>query len=146
VSEAIARLAYDFVKGDKSVNQLVRESGYRERRAGINVEAIAECLRAHPQWVDAWFDYPDWKGPSDGWVIERSAEGFSVWRFESDGRPFEVTERHQYGDRVTAAANYAAFEAASVAQYAYWSVFRLAAEIVAWIARLVWRRVRGPHF
>ena len=48
---------------------LVEESGYRDQKSALTVEAVRACLSGRPDLVDAWFGYSEDKRTSSGWYI-----------------------------------------------------------------------------
>lgn len=86
--ETACRLAHDFYRRrDVSVVGLLRESGHRDDLAELTVEEIADCLRANPEWQEAWMVYSGDQRVDRGWfVAEEDSGGCVVGEFPGETR------------------------------------------------------------
>jgi len=66
--EKVCRIPVEFKSaGTRSVNDLVKESGYLENTAFLTVESVESCLRKHPGLANAWLQYSEDKRTDAGW-------------------------------------------------------------------------------
>ena len=62
-------------RGDVSVLQLIRESGFEAQHVTVTVDALCKYLRDKPALIDAWFGYSEDKRTSSGWYILQRPNG-----------------------------------------------------------------------
>jgi hypothetical protein len=75
---------------NKSVLEVIAESGYNEIRSQIDSEALEkELLRSPPDVIERWQTYSDNKRTTSGWYI-RKDDRYEVG-FYSNGRNVNVT-------------------------------------------------------
>ncbi len=68
--ERACRLAHDFHRrGDVSPWRLLRDSGYLQWRAKIDVAALTRFFVDHPELIGEWLVYSDNKRVSSGWYF-----------------------------------------------------------------------------
>jgi hypothetical protein len=108
--EDVCRLAWDYwVIRTVSARELIARSGYGERWRSITVGLLADTLRQHPDWVDAWIQWSEDKRVSSGWYIAR--RGDSAF----DVGYYPTVPPVQYSDRTHACAVFVRYELASIA-------------------------------
>ena len=104
VAAALCRLPIDYRESRwNSATELVRRAGHAERRAEVTVDRIAACLRANPDWVDAWFEWSAETRAKPAWYVLRAGPGTFVVGYVvgTTNRRVLVTD-----DRVVACAEY----------------------------------------
>jgi len=108
--EDACRLAWDYqVMRTFSGRELIARTGYRDRWRSITVELLAEVLRQHPDWVDAWIQWSEDKRVSSGWYISgRDDAAFDVGHYPT-------IPPVRYVDRTEACAVFVRCELASIA-------------------------------
>jgi hypothetical protein len=78
-----------------SIYEMLKRSGYPERRGALTVEAIRKALARSPEHMSEWLDYSADKRSNAGWYL-RSANGqFEIGSRRSDG---SVAEQRRYSD------------------------------------------------
>jgi hypothetical protein len=92
--------------GGKSLQQLVMESGYFEKRGELSVSAVEQYLREHSRLVDDWFGYCEDKRTPAGWYVISEGDRFVVGRVDGD--------RIEFPDRVAACAEFVVREIGEV--------------------------------
>jgi hypothetical protein len=108
--EDICRLAWDYESMRTfSARELIFRTGYLDRWRSISVGLVADTLRAHPDWVDAWIQWSEDKRVSSGWCIARRGES----AFDVGHHPRVPPTR--YSDRIEACAVFVRHELASIA-------------------------------
>jgi len=108
--EDACRLAWDYqVMRTFSGRELIARTGYRDRWRSITVELLAEVLRQHPDWVDAWIQWSEDRRVSSGWYISgRDDAAFDVGNYPT-------VPPVRYVDRTEACAVFVRCELASIA-------------------------------
>ena len=108
--EDVCRLAWDYEAiRPVSARELIARSGYGDRWRSITVGLLADTLRQHLDWVDAWIQWSEDKRVSSGWYISRRGEtAFDVGRYPT-------VPPVRYGDRTHACAVFVRHELASIA-------------------------------
>ncbi|MFL5680062.1 MAG: hypothetical protein ACJ77B_05625 [Chloroflexota bacterium] len=105
VVRAVCRLPRDVNSlGTMSPVELLRRSGYSERRAEIPVDGIEVCLRANPEYVDDWLLWSEQDRGYSGWYLFESHAG------ELELRPYDQSVGRQskaFTDKTRAAAEFA---------------------------------------
>ena len=90
-------------RGDMSVQELLRQSGYFEMHEEVTEDTIRESLSQHPECVDAWIQFSEDKRTDRGWFITQESED----RYLVGYHPRSVDAFPQaYSDRVKACAAY----------------------------------------
>jgi hypothetical protein len=101
---AVCRLPIDYrLSRWRSATELVRRAGASERRAEVSVERIAACLRANPDWVDAWFEWSADAMGTPAWYVAPAGSGEFVVGYVVGATNRRVLVRD---DRVAACAEY----------------------------------------
>jgi hypothetical protein len=73
VISKICSLAHDyFMLANKSMNQLLEESGYFHSKDFITTEKIIEGLRENPNLISDWEKYSDFPPASQGWLFYKN--------------------------------------------------------------------------
>jgi hypothetical protein len=98
--------------GDKTVVQLLRESGYGGNRDTVTVAAVVEAIGRDPSIADAWRHYSEDQRSSGGWYIIETREGAYEVGFYPSGPTFV------FNDPVLACAEFIVREVEAMAQYA----------------------------
>ena len=80
-------------RGDVSVLQLVRESGFGAQHATVTVDALGKYLRDKPDLIDAWFRYSEDKRTSSGWYILQRPDGQFEVAFFPKGQSLVTANR-----------------------------------------------------
>jgi hypothetical protein len=108
--EDVCRLAWDFhAMGTVSARELIARTGYSTRWRSVSVGLLADTLRAHPEWVDAWIQWSEDKRVSSGWYISRCGESaFDVGSYPS-------VPPVRYRDQTQACAVFVRHELAAIA-------------------------------
>jgi hypothetical protein len=65
----ICDLPAAFRRGEGSIGDIVRASGYAELRGGFAARELADYLRERPALVEQWVAYSEDKRTSDGWYL-----------------------------------------------------------------------------
>ena len=112
VIEAACRLPLDYEQlGVYSAVEILRRSGFPGRRSEIDAERLRSCLASHSDLVRAWLEWPDGNFSTPAWYVR-----------ECDPARFELrfgdALHGVFEDRVTAAAELAIRELASIADLA----------------------------
>ena len=108
--EKVCRIPVEFKSaGTRSVNDLVKESGYLENTAFLTVESVESCLRKHPGLANAWLQYSEDKRTDAGWYLRRIGEGT-----EYEMGRLQTGERAEFADQVRAAAEFVIREVRSI--------------------------------
>ena len=108
--EDVCRLAWDYGSfRTLSARELIARSGYGDRWRSISAELLADTLRRHPDWVDAWIQWSEDKRVSSGWYIARHGES------DFDVGFYPTVPPVRYGDRTRACAVFVRYELASIA-------------------------------
>jgi hypothetical protein len=55
---------------NKSMVQLLKESGYFGHEDSVTKEEVMKVLRAYPNFIKDWVDYSDDKRASSGWYLQ----------------------------------------------------------------------------
>ena len=58
-----------FRRGERSVHEVVRASGYPDFRGRFAARELADYLRAHPEVIESWVAYSQDKRTSEGWYL-----------------------------------------------------------------------------
>ena len=108
--EDVCRLAWDYhAMGTVSARELIARTGYPARWRSVSVGLLADTLRAHPEWVDAWIQWSEDKRVSSGWYISRCGESaFDVGSYPS-------VPPVRYRDQTQACAVFVRHELAAIA-------------------------------
>ena len=108
--EDVCRLAWDYnAIRTVSARELIARSRYRERWQSITAELLADTLRRHPDWVEAWIQWSEDKRVSSGWYITpRGASAFDVGCYPT-------VPPVRYDDRIEACSAFVRQELASIA-------------------------------
>jgi hypothetical protein len=108
--EDVCRLAWDYQTiRTVSARELIARSGYGDRWRSVTVERLADTLREHPDWVEAWIQWSEDKRVSSGWYISRRGEtAFDVGCYPT-------VPPVRYGDQTRACAVFVRYELASIA-------------------------------
>ena len=56
--------------GNKSIHELLRDTGYFEIADQINEEGISKVLKRHPECIKEWKLFSDNKRASSGWYLK----------------------------------------------------------------------------
>jgi hypothetical protein len=80
-------------RGDVSLIQLVRESGFEAKHVNLTVAALCEYLRDKPALIDAWFGYSEDKRASSGWYIRQRPNGQFEVAFFPKGESLITADR-----------------------------------------------------
>ena len=108
--EDVCRLAWDYrVMRTLSARELLARSGYADRWRSITVGLLADTLRQHPDWVDAWIQWSEDTRASSGWYV--SGRGDAAF----DVGYYPTVPPVRYGDRIEACAVFVRCELASIA-------------------------------
>ena len=108
--EDVCRLAWDYHSmGTKTARELIARSGYGDRWRSITMGLLADTLRRHPEWVDAWIQWSEDKRVGSGWYISSRADA----AFDVGSHPSVPPVR--YLDRTQACAAFVRCELASIA-------------------------------
>lgn len=74
---SVASLASDFYRlGDRSILELIEESGYHTYSDQIYEESIEACLRQNPRLVESWILYSDNQRSSPSWFLAEPTSEF----------------------------------------------------------------------
>lgn len=95
-----------------SIHEMLKRTGYSERRAFLTVEAIRKVLARSPEYLREWLDYSADKRSNGGWYIRVENGGFEVGNLDSAGC---VAERRSYSDPEEACAAFIRHELEQVA-------------------------------
>ena len=108
--EDVCRLAWDYhAFRTFSARELIARTGYRDRWRSISIKLLADTLRQHPDWVDAWFEWSAEARVTPRWYLSRRGES----AFEVGYHPTVPPVR--YGDRTQACAVFVRHELAAIA-------------------------------
>ena len=99
-------------RGDVSLNELVRHSGYLDRPEELTTATVRSELLADTTLVDAWFAYSEDKRASSGWyLVVRGPQAYEVGLVPG-GDPL------LFSDRVDACAEFVVRELAGFRRHA----------------------------
>ena len=113
IVQAICRLPVDFHTVDKSVVQLVSESGYAAVRSQITADRVTRCLAENPEWASAWAEYSGDKR-TDGWYL--SEDGLHVGFFGRRG--FRI-DPLRFRDPIEACAEFVVREVEDISRWPF---------------------------
>ena len=106
--ERICRLPLDFMSGDKSCAQLVKESGYSVSSTALTMSELTKFLEAEPALMDAWTTWSADKRVSSGWYV-----AFTGGQWEVGCYPDGPVSH--FANRASAVAEFISREIAAVA-------------------------------
>lgn len=95
-------------RGDVSVYELVRTSGYQEHRAAITRDSLLAVLSRDAVLVEEWIAYSQDKRTSSGWAMSELFGGGYAVGFYPSGQPT------RFEDKAAACAEFVLQEIASV--------------------------------
>lgn len=98
-------------RGDVSMVQLMRESGFAESPDALTPSAVSDYLRQHVHLVEAWVTLSEDKRTNSGWYIRRTLDGSFEVGYYPDG------PRLSFGDRMQACAEFIVREARAISAY-----------------------------
>jgi hypothetical protein len=82
--------------GIKSFYTLLKETGYLELKAQVDVQDIREALSAEPKCISEWMQYSENKRCSSGWYFKQEAPNKFIVGYlgdgSSSGRPQQYTD------------------------------------------------------
>ena len=81
----LSRLAIDFAGSDKSLAQLVRDSGVGALKPAISANDFLVYLRQNTSLVDTWLHWSEDKRVSSGPYFRKDDDAFEVGMLQSDG-------------------------------------------------------------
>ncbi len=88
----ILSMPKDFMTlGNKSMVQLLKESGYLEQKAKVTKDGIREFLSTHLDFVESWERYSQDKRSSSGWYLLREDNIWTVGYFNVGEKEHEQT-------------------------------------------------------
>ena len=88
----ICSMANDFkTSGNKSMIQLLKESGYKDHEKHIARHEIQKFLEIHPALIDSWEGYSLDKRCSSGWYLVHENSEWIVGYYKSGGKENEQT-------------------------------------------------------
>ena len=96
---------------DRSLRDLVDETGYRDLRPALSREAVAAHLAKHPKLVLSWLRYSEDKRTSGGWYLMHPSSGWVVGRLGGSEQEREL----RFGSGPDACAEFILRELDSVA-------------------------------
>ena len=88
---------------DLSIYEMLKRTGYTERRESLTIEAIRKVLARSPEHLSEWLEYSADKRSGGGWYIRGENGRFEVGNIHADGR---VGERRSYSDLEEACADF----------------------------------------
>jgi hypothetical protein len=78
VLERLCRLSADFYSGDKSMKQLIFESGIANSPSTLNVATIAAYFGRHTNLIEEWLRWSANKRVTSGWYFKADRDGYVV--------------------------------------------------------------------
>lgn len=89
--------------GNKSIYDLLKETGYFEIHDKISVESIRNRLAQSPEYVKDWILYSEDKRSSSGWYFKQEdSQRYVVGFLNGKGN----NSHNEYADRFEACANF----------------------------------------
>lgn len=98
-------------RGDVSLVQLLRESGYLDSPGSVTVATVVSHLRQHLDLIDAWLMLSADKRCDSGWYLTEKQGGLLELGY------FPTGPRTEFSDRVRGCAEFIVREAASLAEF-----------------------------
>ncbi len=98
-------------RGDVSMVQLLRESGFIESPDALTLSTVSEYIRQHMHLIEAWTMLSESKRTDSGWYLLEKPDGSLEVGYYPDG------PRHSFSDRVQACAEFIVREAKAIAAY-----------------------------
>lgn len=86
-----------------SIYEMLKRTGYIERRGSLTVEAIRKALARSPEHLCEWLEYSADKRSGGGWYIRGENGQFEVGNLDADAR---VAERRSYSNVEEACADF----------------------------------------
>ena len=86
-----------------SIYEMLKRTGYLERRGSLTVEAIRKALARSPEHLSEWLEYSANKRSRGGWYIRGENGRFEVGNLDVNAR---VAERRSYSDLDEACADF----------------------------------------
>lgn len=88
----VCSMPLDFNKsGNKSMVQILRESGYLENVDSVTYDMIKQHLEANPDLIETWENYSADKRTSEGWYFLRENSTWIVGFYRPGGRSEELS-------------------------------------------------------
>ncbi len=91
VVERLSRLPADFYHGQKSMVQLIAESGINANPASLTVASILAYVTAYPELVEQWLRWSENKRVSSGWYFVHRSGGYVVG-FHPEGEVLNIAQ------------------------------------------------------
>ena len=88
---------------DLSIYEMLKRTGYPERRGTLSVETIRKALARSPEHLSEWLEYSADKRSGDGWYIRGENGRFEVGNLDSNGH---LAGQRSYSDLVEACADF----------------------------------------
>lgn len=99
-------------RGNISISDLLKETGYYEMNQQVSKEIIQTALSQQPECVDEWLSYSEDKRSSAGWYLKQEDINTYVLGFIS-GKA-EENSQERYSDRIAACAAFIKHEAEDI--------------------------------
>jgi len=96
--------------GNRSIYDLLKESGYFEHHADVTTSEILKELINHPRYLDHWITWSENKRVPTGWYIEKVTDRYFVGYLSNMLR----TNEAEYSDESYAVANFIKLEIESI--------------------------------
>lgn len=94
--EHVCRLPDRFRSEEKSILQIVSESGIENNQSVLTAENIVPCLVAHPELINKWLDWSADNRSSPSWYFRSRLSGYEVgYRPKGEVLKFTKLERAQ---------------------------------------------------
>jgi hypothetical protein len=119
-------MAHDYKRRrDISMVSLLHESGHKQEMGELSVDELAECLRAHPDWQEAWMLNSDDQRIDRGWwIAPHPAGGCILGQIEGD-------ERVHFDDCTRGCAEFVRLQ---MQELAAWTFLGMLRDTVRWFA------------
>ncbi len=89
---------------NKSVIQLLKESGYFENSSSITIEDIEQYLIDHPSYVNDWINFSSDKRTSEGWYFLQEGPDWIVGYLEDTTNGFARIREEKFPSSIKACA------------------------------------------
>lgn len=89
-------------RGNVSIYDLLKETGYFEMNQQISEKIIQAALLQHPECVDEWLNYSEDKRTSTGWYLRQ--EGINTYVIGFIEKEIGGKRQSRFIDRITACA------------------------------------------
>ena len=91
IVEGLCRLPVDFYRGQKSMADLVAESGIDVNPTALAVARILAYVTAYPELVEQWLRWSENKRVTPGWHFVHRSDGYQVG-FHPNGEVLNIAQ------------------------------------------------------